>query len=74
MIQDFGRAIIAVGLVLVIIGGLFWLFGKLPFIGKLPGNVLVKKNNFTFYSPIATGILISIILSILLTVIFNLKK
>ena len=73
MIQDFGRTIISVGVVLVIFGGLLWLFGKLPLVGKLPGDILVKRDNFTFYAPIATGILISIILSILL-IIFNLKK
>jgi hypothetical protein len=59
---------------LIFVGVVVWLFGKLPFIGKLPGDILIKKENFQLYFPITTLILISIIISILLTIISNLKK
>lgn len=62
------------GLILVVLGTILLFFSRIPFIGKLPGDILVKKEGFTFYAPIATSILISLILSILLTIIFNLKK
>lgn len=74
MLQDLGRIIITLGIVLIIVGSTLWLFGKLPFIGKLPGDILVQKPNFTFYAPVTTLILISVILSVLLTIISNIKK
>lgn len=74
MFQDLSRIVITIGIILIIVGSILWLFGKLPFIGKLPGDILVQKPNFTLYAPIATMILISVILSILLTIISNLKR
>ena len=74
MLQDLGRIIIIFGIVLIVLGAALWLFGQLPFIGKLPGDILVQKPNFTFYAPITTAIIISIVLSILLTIFSNIKK
>lgn len=74
MLQDAGRVIIITGIVLIIAGSLFWFFGKLPFLGKLPGDILIKRENFSFYAPITTGIILSILLSIIFTIISNLKK
>ncbi|MCF6201558.1 MAG: DUF2905 domain-containing protein [Hydrogenimonas sp.] len=56
---EFGRILIIVGIVLVVFG----LF--VSFVGRLPGDIVVKKENFTFYFPIATSILLSIIISII---------
>lgn len=72
--QDLGKLIISVGVILVVVGAILSFFGKLPFIGKLPGDILIKRGNFSFYAPITTGILISVLLSILLTIFFNIKK
>lgn len=74
MLQDLGRFTIIFGIILIVVGSALWFFGKLPFIGKLPGDILIQRPNFTFYAPITTVILISVILSILLTIISNLKK
>ncbi|MBI2405702.1 DUF2905 domain-containing protein [Candidatus Microgenomates bacterium] len=74
MLQDLGRIITTFGIILIIIGSALWFFGKLPFIGKLPGDILVQKPNFTFYAPITTAIIISIVLSLLLTIFSNIKK
>lgn len=74
MLQDLGRVIIVIGIALVVLGSILWFFGKLPFLGKLPGDIMVQKDNFSFYAPITTMILISIFLSIVLTIISNLKK
>ncbi|WP_339228262.1 DUF2905 family protein [Oceanobacillus sp. FSL K6-2867] len=54
-----GKLFIIIGILLVIIG-LIW-----TFIGKLPGDIVIKKGNFTMYFPIVTSIVISIILSLL---------
>lgn len=65
---------IIIGVILIIVGAIFLVAGKVPFLGKLPGDILVKRENFTFYAPIASAILISILLSIVLTIIFTLKR
>ncbi len=61
-----GKFLILIGVILVVIGGLFLLANKLPFIGKLPGDIFIKRDSFTFYFPVTTCILISIILSLIL--------
>lgn len=74
MLQDLGRVVIVIGITLTVLGSILWFFGKLPFLGKLPGDIFIQKDNFSFYAPIATTILISIFLSIILTIISNLRK
>jgi hypothetical protein len=62
-----GKLLILLG-VFVILIGLLLLFGeKIPWIGRLPGDFLIRKKNFTFYFPLTTSILISIILTLLIT-------
>lgn len=62
---EIGKMIIVAGIIMVAVGIIFLLENKLPFIGKLPGDILVKKENVTFYFPLATCILISIVLSLI---------
>lgn len=66
----FGKILILFGVTLILLGLLFSVAGKIPWLGRLPGDIYVQKKNFTFYFPITT----SILLSILLTVIFSLLK
>jgi len=62
-----GKYILLVGIFLVIVGLALWLLGdKLSWFGNLPGDIRIKKNNFSFYFPITTMIIISLILSFLL--------
>lgn len=63
---EIARTLIVLGGFLLVIGLGLYFFGKIPGFGKLPGDILVKKNNFTFYFPLTTSILISIVLSLLL--------
>lgn len=74
MLQELGRVIIIIGIVLVVIGSIFWFFGKLPFLGKLPGDFFIQRDNFSLYAPITTMIILSVFLSIVLTIISYLKK
>lgn len=62
----FGKTLVVLGLILVAVGVVFMLDGKAPFIGRLPGDIIVRKKNFTFYFPLATSLLISLILSLIL--------
>jgi hypothetical protein len=63
--DSFGKLLILFGLILAAVGGLILLIGKVPFIGKLPGDIYVQRKNFTLYFPLATSILLSIILTLL---------
>ncbi len=60
-----GKMLIITGLIIVAVGAIFILGGRLSWFGRLPGDIYIKKENFTFYFPIATCILISIILSLI---------
>ncbi|NKE69341.1 DUF2905 domain-containing protein [Candidatus Manganitrophus noduliformans] len=62
---DIGRILIFLGLILALLGGIVLLAGKIPGLGRLPGDILIQRRNVTFYFPIATSILISIILSLI---------
>jgi Protein of unknown function (DUF2905) len=63
--SDFGKILVIFGLILVGLG-LILLFGpKIPWLGKLPGDITIKRENFTFYFPLATSVLISVLLTIL---------
>ncbi|MBM4271929.1 MAG: DUF2905 domain-containing protein [Deltaproteobacteria bacterium] len=61
-----GKILLIIGLVIAGIGVLILLGGKIPWLGKLPGDFYYKGKNFTFYFPLATSIIISIILTVIL--------
>lgn len=68
MTQELGRALVVFGAVIVVVGGLLMFAGKIPLVGKLPGDIVVRKGGFTLYAPLMTGL----ILSLLLTLVLNL--
>lgn len=64
---EVGKNIIFIGIVIVIIGMILAFSDKLPFnLGRLPGDIVYKKENTSFYFPIATSIIVSIVLSFIL--------
>jgi hypothetical protein len=64
--QHTGKILIIAGAVIVLIGILFLFGDKIPLIGKLPGDIYIKKKNFTFYFPIVTSIILSLIISLII--------
>jgi hypothetical protein len=70
---DIAKIIIILGVFLVVIGVILLFIGKVPFLGKLPGDVVIKKEHFTFYFPLATSIIISILISLVLYLIGKLR-
>ncbi len=64
MPEQFGKILIVAGIMLIVIG-IFFLSSKFLPIGKLPGDITVKNGNFTFYFPIVTCLVISIIMTII---------
>ena len=68
-----GNGLVLAGLGLVLLGGLIWLFGKIPFLGRLPGDIRVEKPSFSFYFPLTTCLLISVLVSFILWIFFKIK-
>jgi hypothetical protein len=63
--QSLGKMLMIFGVILIGLGALFMFVNKIPFIGRLPGDIYIEKKNFTFYFPLTTSILISIVLSLI---------
>ena len=63
--QHIGKLLIVLGVTIAAVGLLLSLSGKIPWLGRLPGDIFIQKKNFTFYFPLATGIMISILLTFL---------
>ncbi|MGE5400704.1 MAG: DUF2905 domain-containing protein [Ignavibacteriales bacterium] len=66
MFQPIAKLLIFAGVVLVVFGVILLFAGKIPFFGKLPGDFYIQKKNFVVYIPLATSILLSIIISVIL--------
>lgn len=73
--ENIGRFLIIGGIVLIVIGGLVFLGARLGLpIGRLPGDIRIQRDGFSFYFPLASSILISILLTIIINVIFRFLK
>ena len=64
-IHQIGKMMIVCGVALASLGGLLMLGSRVSWLGKLPGDILIQKKNVTFYFPLATSILLSILLSLI---------
>jgi len=65
------KILIICGIVLIVVGVIFYLQGKIPYLGSLPGDIVFKKGGTIFYFPLATGIIISILATIVVNLIMN---
>ena len=67
---DLGKILIGFGMVVIVLGGILWLAGhftgKVPWLGRLPGDIYIERGNWRFYFPLGTSIVVSIVLSLLL--------
>jgi uncharacterized protein HemY len=61
-----GKTLIYFGLVLVVLGLVFSYGGKIPWLGHLPGDIYIQRERFTFYFPLTTCIVISIVITLVL--------
>ena len=69
-----GKLLIIVGIV-CLLAGLFISYGpKVPFLGKLPGDIVIERENFKFYLPLTSSILVSVLLSVILYLINRYKN
>ena len=62
-----GKNLVMIGLMVALIGAAIWAAGSIPGVGRLPGDIYVRRGNFTFYFPLATCIVLSVIATLLLS-------
>jgi hypothetical protein len=68
---ELGKWLIVCGVVLIVVGGVLLLFGRVPLLGRLPGDIHVERDNWSFYFPITTSIVISVILTLIFSLFFR---
>ena len=66
-----GRFLIVGGLLLVVVGALITFGPRIPWLGRLPGDILIRRERFTFAFPLATCLLLSLLLTLLLNLFFR---
>lgn len=64
--SEFGKTLIFLGLILLGVGVILSMVGKLPWLGNLPGDITIQRGRFTFYFPITTCIVVSAVISLVL--------
>ena len=69
-----GKILIVLGSVLLGVGLLLTFFDKIPLLGKLPGDIHIKRGNFEFYFPMATSVVLSLLLTLILWIILHFSK
>ncbi len=69
--DSFGKTLMVIGLLLLIVGAVVHFGGKFLQLGRLPGDIQIEKENFKFYFPIVSSIVISIVLTVILNVFFR---
>jgi len=70
-VESLGKLLLYIGVITVLIGAFFILVAKVPWFGRLPGDFVYRREGLTIYIPIATMILVSIVLTVLLNIIFR---
>jgi len=69
--ESLGRMILYIGIILVLIGGFFILAAKVPWFGRLPGDLSFRRGGVTIYFPITTMVLVSLVLTLLLNIVWR---
>jgi hypothetical protein len=69
--NEIGRVLLIFGLVLAVVGLVLIFADRIPFLGRLPGDILIKRRNFTVYFPLATMVLLSVVITLVLNLIFK---
>lgn len=69
--NSFAKILIILGAIMLSLGIFLLLMGKLPFFGKLPGDIYIRRGNFTFYFPIITSLLLSIIITLIVNLLMR---
>jgi hypothetical protein len=65
VVNDLGKSLIVVGLLIVVVGVVLLLAGRVPWLGRLPGDIYVQRGNWSFYFPVVTSLVVSVLLTLL---------
>jgi len=72
-LESIGKMLVFLGLFIILFGLIFMLAGKIPFLGKLPGDIAIHTKKVHFYFPLATSLIISLLLTILVNIFLRHK-
>lgn len=72
--SDVGRLLVGLGVVLVLLGVVFLVVGRVPAVGRLPGDIHLQRGNWSVYLPLASMLLVSLVLSLVLNALFYLFR
>jgi hypothetical protein len=67
--EPIGRALVIIGVFLVVLGAIMLLTPRVPWLGRLPGDIVIHRDDLTIYIPITTMLIVSVVLSVVLSVI-----
>jgi hypothetical protein len=67
--NDVGRALVVMGLVVAVVGVVLMVAGRVPWLGRLPGDLYIQRGNWSFYFPLATSIVVSVLLTVVIWLI-----
>jgi hypothetical protein len=70
-VGELGRILIVFGIVLVVLGAVFLVAPRVPFLGRLPGDFVLRRDHATIYIPLATCLVLSLVISILLNIFWR---
>ncbi|MBF0344113.1 MAG: DUF2905 domain-containing protein [Nitrospirae bacterium] len=62
--EQIGKTLLVLGVIIAVVGGLILIAGKIPYVGRLPWDIIIQRRNFTFFFPLTTSIIISVLLSV----------
>jgi hypothetical protein len=71
--QGAGKVLVLAGVVLVIVGALLMFSDRIPLLGKLPGDIIIKRENFQIVLPLATSLLLSVLLNVLMWAVLQVR-
>ncbi len=72
--SDLGRWLVIIGVIIIVIGAIFMVAGKIPWLGKLPGDIVWRRGDSTLFIPFGTMLLVSIALTVILNIIGRFYK
>jgi hypothetical protein len=70
-VGELGRILIFFGIALIVLGAIFLMGPRVPFLGRLPGDILIRRDTTTLYIPLATCLVLSLVISILLNIFWR---
>ena len=73
-LSDLGKYVALAGAALLVLGGLLWLMGKVPLLGRLPGDIRIERENVTCFFPLATMLLLSVLATLILNIVVRLLR